>query len=34
MTSPTVILIFTDNQQAATLGFYGNAEVRTPHIDR
>lgn len=34
MSQPNVILIFTDNQQAATLGCYGNDEVRTPHLDR
>ncbi|MEM7438352.1 MAG: sulfatase-like hydrolase/transferase [Pseudomonadota bacterium] len=34
MTQPNVILIFTDNQQAATLGCYGNPEVHTPNIDR
>jgi len=33
MTQPNVILIFTDNQQAATIGCYGNDEVHTPHID-
>ena len=33
MTQPNVILIFTDNQQAATLGCYGNDEVHTPHLD-
>lgn len=32
--SPNIILIFTDNQQAATLGCYGNPEVYTPNIDR
>lgn len=31
---PNVILIFTDNQQAATLACYGNSEVHTPNIDR
>jgi len=34
MPQPNVILIFTDNQQAATLGCYGNSEVHTPNIDR
>lgn len=33
MDQPNVILIFTDNQQAATLGCYGNSEVHTPHTD-
>ena len=33
MGAPNIILIFTDNQQAATLGCYGNTEVHTPHID-
>lgn len=33
MSKPNVILIFTDNQQAATLGCYGNSEVHTPNID-
>ncbi|MDB9707244.1 sulfatase-like hydrolase/transferase [Planktotalea frisia] len=28
-----IILIFTDNQQAATLGCYGNSEIHTPHLD-
>jgi len=30
---PDVILIMTDNQQAATLGCYGNHEVLSPNID-
>lgn len=30
---PNIILIMTDNQQAATLGCYGNHEVLSPHID-
>ena len=34
MSQPNVILIFTDNQQASTLGCYGNPEVFTPNIDR
>jgi arylsulfatase A-like enzyme len=31
---PNIVLIFTDNQQAETLGCYGNSEVHTPHLDR
>ncbi len=34
MEKPNVILIMTDNQQAATLGCYGNHEVHTPNLDR
>lgn len=34
MKKPDVILILTDNQQAATIGCYGNSEVHTPNIDR
>lgn len=34
MSQPDVILIMTDNQQAATLGCYGNTEIHTPHIDQ
>lgn len=34
MDKPNIILVFTDNQQAATLGCYGNGEVRTPNIDQ
>lgn len=34
MPKPNIILVFTDNQQAATLGCYGNDEVHTPHIDQ
>ncbi len=33
MSQPDVILIMTDNQQAKTLGCYGNAEVHSPNID-
>jgi arylsulfatase A-like enzyme len=32
--SPNVILIMSDNQGAWTLGCYGNADIRTPNIDR
>jgi len=32
--APNIVLIFTDNQSAGTLGCYGNAEIHTPHIDR
>lgn len=34
MSRPDIVFIFTDNQQAATLGCYGNPEVHTPNIDR
>ncbi|WP_200898765.1 sulfatase-like hydrolase/transferase [Candidatus Rhodobacter oscarellae] len=34
MRKPNIILIFTDNQMAETLGCYGNAEVYTPNLDR
>ena len=30
---PNVIVIMTDNQQAATLGCYGNHEIHSPNID-
>jgi len=30
---PNIVLIFTDNQQAATLGCYGNTEIHTPNLD-
>ena len=33
MAGPSVILIMTDNQQAATLGCYGNHEINSPNID-
>ena len=33
MNAPNIILIMTDNQQAATLGCYGNTEVQTPNLD-
>lgn len=31
---PNIVLIMTDNQSPWTLGCYGNAEIRTPQIDR
>jgi arylsulfatase A-like enzyme len=31
---PNIVLIFTDNQQASTLGCYGNSEIHTPHLDK
>lgn len=31
---PNIVLIMTDNQGAWTLGCYGNADIRTPNIDR
>ncbi len=34
MAQPNIVLILTDNQQASTLGCYGNTEVRTPNLDR
>lgn len=33
MNKPNIIFVFTDNQQASTLGCYGNHEVHTPNID-
>ena len=33
MSQPDVILIMSDNQQAATLGCYGNAEIHSPRLD-
>ena len=30
---PNIVLIFTDNQHAGTLGCYGNTEVHTPNLD-
>lgn len=34
MSRPNVIVIFTDNQMAETLGCYGNPEVHSPNLDR
>lgn len=31
---PNIVLIFTDNQQASTLGCYGNPEIHTPNLDK
>lgn len=31
---PNIVLIFTDNQQASTLGCYGNPEIHTPNLNR
>lgn len=31
---PNIVLIFTDNQQAATLACYGNSEVHTPNLNK
>ena len=33
MSQPNIILIMSDNQQAGTLGCYGNNEVYSPHLD-
>ena len=33
MSKPNVILIMSDNQQASTLGCYGNSEIHTPNLD-
>jgi hypothetical protein len=30
---PNVIIIFTDNHGAWTLGCYGNKDIRTPNVD-
>lgn len=34
MTAPNVLVIMTDQQQATSLGLYGNPDVRTPHLER
>ena len=34
MSKPNIILIMTDNQQASTLGCYGNHEIHSPHLDK
>ncbi len=34
MTQPNIVLILTDNQQASTLGCYGNSEAHTPNLDK
>ncbi|MEI6873695.1 MAG: sulfatase-like hydrolase/transferase [Spirochaetota bacterium] len=31
---PNLLFLFSDQHSARTLGCYGNAEVRTPHLDR
>ncbi len=31
---PNIVLVFTDNHSAWTLGAYGNEDIRTPNIDR
>ncbi|MEP1206216.1 MAG: sulfatase-like hydrolase/transferase [Rhizobiaceae bacterium] len=33
-TPSNIVLFFTDNQQASTLGCYGNDEIHTPHLDQ
>ncbi len=33
LSRPNVILIMSDNQQAATLGCYGNSEIESPNLD-
>ena len=32
--APNLLFIFTDEQAAGTVGAYGNAQIRTPNIDR
>lgn len=34
MTRPNIIFVMSDNQQAATLGCYGNSEAHSPYLDR
>lgn len=31
---PNVLLLFTDDQRADTIGAWGNAHIRTPNLDR
>ena len=31
---PNILFILTDNQPASIIGTYGNADVKTPHIDQ
>ncbi len=33
MSHPNIVLIMSDNQQAAALGCYGNSEIHSPNID-
>ena len=34
MATPNVLVIMTDQQQATSLGLYGNPDVRTPNLER
>lgn len=31
---PNLLLMFTDQQRADTIGALGNSVIRTPHLDR
>ncbi|HEY1191469.1 MAG TPA: arylsulfatase, partial [Gemmata sp.] len=31
---PNVLVLFTDDQRADTIGALGNAHIRTPNLDR